>query len=80
MAAHGHQIVPVRCPSANPCHCPAQKNRLPLVAAGVQEDTKAIRDGVEAVLAEAAYRKNITRLADAFATYHAEERCAGYIT
>jgi hypothetical protein len=34
---------------------------------------------VEAVLADAAYRKSITRLADEFANFHAEERCAGYI-
>ncbi len=40
---------------------------------------EAIRGGVEAVLADAAYRENITRLADEFATYQAEEQCAGYI-
>jgi UDP:flavonoid glycosyltransferase YjiC (YdhE family) len=40
---------------------------------------EAIREGVEAVLADAAYRKSITRLADEFSNFHAEERCAGYI-
>jgi MGT family glycosyltransferase len=40
---------------------------------------EAIREGVETVLADVTYRKNIIRLADEFATYHAEERCAGYI-
>jgi MGT family glycosyltransferase len=41
---------------------------------------EAIRDGVETVLANATYRENIAKLADEFATYHAEERCAIYIT
>jgi UDP:flavonoid glycosyltransferase YjiC (YdhE family) len=40
---------------------------------------EAIRDGVQAVLANAPYRESITRLADEFANYHADERCAGYI-
>jgi UDP:flavonoid glycosyltransferase YjiC (YdhE family) len=40
---------------------------------------EAIREGVETVLADMTYRRNTTRLANEFATYHAEERCAGYI-
>ncbi len=42
-------------------------------------DAPAIRLAVEEVLADPTYRENVTRLADEFATYHAEERCAGYI-
>ncbi len=40
---------------------------------------EAIRDAVEAVLANGDYRENISRLAGEFASYQAEERCAGFI-